>query len=86
MFTYISEHHLSVQIQLCPIYNLRLKPYDFRDAEWIPESSHDNEFSMQMSHKMRGLIDWWINQKQSCPITTWSSVCDLLLKCKNTAI
>ncbi len=41
MFTYISEHHPSVQIQFCPIYNLRLKSYDFRDAEWI---SHDNEF------------------------------------------
>ncbi len=53
MFTYISEHHPSVQIQLCPIYNLRLKPYDVRDAEWIPESSHDNEFTMQMSHKTR---------------------------------
>ncbi len=39
MFNYIWEHHPSVQMQLCPIYNLRLKPYDFRDAEWIPESS-----------------------------------------------
>ncbi len=48
MFIYISEHHPSVQIQLCPIYNLRLKPYDFCDAEKIPESSHDNEFTMQM--------------------------------------
>ncbi len=56
MFTYISEHHPSVQIQLCPIYNLRLK-HDFRDAAWIPESSHDNEFTMQMSQKTRGLID-----------------------------
>ncbi len=37
MFNYIWEHHPSVE--LCPIYNLRLKPYDFRDAEWIPESS-----------------------------------------------
>ncbi len=53
MFTYISEHHPSVQIQLCPIYNLRLKPYDFRDAEWIPESSYDNEFTMQMSQNTR---------------------------------
>ncbi len=76
MFTYISEHHPSVQIQLCPIYNLRLKPYDIRDVEWIPESSHDNEFTMQMSHKTCGLMDWWINQKQSCQITTWSSVFD----------
>ncbi len=33
MFTYISEQHPSVQIQLCPIYNLRLKSYDFRDAK-----------------------------------------------------
>ncbi len=33
MFTYISEQHPSVQIQLCPIYNLRLQSYDFRDAE-----------------------------------------------------
>ncbi len=33
MFSYISEQRPSVQIQLCPIYNLRLKPYDFRDAE-----------------------------------------------------
>ncbi len=32
MFTYISEHHPSAD-QLCPIYNLRLKPYDFRDVE-----------------------------------------------------
>ncbi len=77
MFTYISEHHPSVQVQLCPIYNLRLKPYDFRDVEWIPETSHDNEFTMQMSHKTHGSMDWWINQKQSCQITTWSSVCDL---------
>ncbi len=46
MFTYISEHHPSVQIQLCPIYNLRLKSYDFRDADWITESSHDNESSI----------------------------------------
>ncbi len=68
MFTYISEHNPSVQVQLCPIYNLSLKPYDFRDAEWIPESSYDNESSMQMSHKTRGLMDWWINQKQSCQI------------------
>ncbi len=65
-----------MQIQLCPIYNLRLKPYDFRDAEWIPESSHDNEFTMQMSHKTRDFMYWWINQKQSGQITTWSSVCD----------
>ncbi len=43
MFTDISEHHPSVQKQLCPIYNLRLQSYDFRDAAWIPESSHDNE-------------------------------------------
>ncbi len=42
MFTYISEQHPSVQIQLCPIYNLILKSYDFRDAAWIPESSRDN--------------------------------------------
>ncbi len=69
MFTYVLEHHPSVQIQL-------LKPYDFCDAEWIPESSHDNEFSMQMSHKMRDFMYWWINQKQSGQITTWSSVCD----------
>ncbi len=53
MFTYISEHHPSVQIQLCPIYNLSVKPYDFRDAEWIPESSYDNESSMQMSQNTR---------------------------------
>ncbi len=33
MFTYISEHHPSVQIYLYPIYNLKLKPYDLRDAE-----------------------------------------------------
>ncbi len=46
MFTYISEHRPSVKIQLCPIYNLRLNPYDFRDVEWIPESSHDDEFTM----------------------------------------
>ncbi len=76
MFTNISEHHPFVQIQLCPIYNLRLKSYDFRDVEGIPEYSHDNGFTMQMSHKMLGLMDWWINQKQSCQITTWSSVCD----------
>ncbi len=75
MFTYISEHRPSVKIWLCPIYNLRLKPYDSRDAEWIPESRHDNEFTMQMS-QTRGLMDWWINQKQSCQIITWSSVCD----------
>ncbi len=31
---------------------------------------------MHLSHKKRGLMDWWINQKQSCQITTWSSVCD----------
>ncbi len=30
----------------------------------IAESSHDNEFTMQMLHKTRGLMDWWINQKQ----------------------
>ncbi len=48
-----------MQIQLCPIYNLRLKPYDFRDAEWIPESIHDNEFTMQMSHKCAIL---WIDE------------------------
>ncbi len=42
MFTYISEQHPSVQIQFCPIYNLILKPYDFRDVAWIPESSRDN--------------------------------------------
>ncbi len=57
MFTYISEHDPSVQIQLYPIYNLRLKSYDFRDAEWIPESTHDNEFTMQMSQKTCGLMD-----------------------------
>ncbi len=57
MFTYISEHPHSVQIQFCPIYNLSLKPYDFHDAEWIPESGHDNEFTMQMSHKTRFLIN-----------------------------
>ncbi len=33
MFSYISEQHPSVQMQLYPIYNLKLKPYDFRDAE-----------------------------------------------------
>ncbi len=33
MFTYVSEQHPSVQIQLCPFYNLRLKPYDVRDAK-----------------------------------------------------
>ncbi len=33
MFSYISEQPPSVQIQLCPIYNLRLKPYDVRDAK-----------------------------------------------------
>ncbi len=32
MFTYISEHHPSVQIQLCPIYNLRLN----YKALWFP--------------------------------------------------
>ncbi len=53
MFTYISEHHPSVQIKLCPIYNLRLKPYDFREAELIPESSHYNEFTLQMSQNAR---------------------------------
>ncbi len=53
MFTLISENHPSD-----PIHNLSLKPYDFCDAEWIPESSHDdNEFSMQMSHKC-DFIDW----------------------------
>ncbi len=57
MFTYISEHHPSVQIQLCPIYNFRLKPCDFHDAERIPEYSHDNEFTIQMSHKTCGLMD-----------------------------
>ncbi len=74
MFTYISEHHPSVQIQLCPFYNLSLKPYDFRDADWIPESSHDNEFTTQMSHKTRGLMDWWINQKQNCQRMTAHSL------------
>ncbi len=57
MFTYISEQRPSMQIQLCPIFNLRLKSYDFRDAEWIPESSHDNEFTMPFSHKTRGLMN-----------------------------
>ncbi len=56
-----------------------ISTYDFRDAEWIPESSHDNEFTMQMSYKMCGLMDWWIN-KNSCQITTWSSVGDLKWK------
>ncbi len=57
MFTYISEQHPSVQIQLCPIYNLRLQSYDFRDVAWIPESTHDNAFTMQMSHKTLGLMN-----------------------------
>ncbi len=57
MFTYISEQRPSVQIQLCPIFNLRLKSYDFRDVEWIPESSHDNESTMPFSHKTRGLMN-----------------------------
>ncbi len=57
MFTYISEQHPSLQIQLCLIYNLRLQSYDFRDAEWIPESSRDNEFTMQRWHKTLGLMN-----------------------------
>ncbi len=45
MFTYISEHHLSVQIQLCPIYNLSYK------------SSYDNECTMQMPHNTLSLMN-----------------------------
>ncbi len=56
MFTDISEQHSSVQIQLCPIYNLMLQSYDFRDAEWIPESSHDNEFTIKKGKSYFHLI------------------------------
>ncbi len=58
MFTYISEHHPFVQIQLCPIYN---KDYSLMISVMQSESQnpvmHDIEFAMQMSHKTRGLMN-----------------------------
>ncbi len=70
MFTYISEQHPSVQIRLCPVYNLMLKPYDFCDAEWIqnPVMTMNVQYRCHIKRSV-----WWT---QSCQITTWSSVCD----------
>ncbi len=65
------KHHPSVEIQLCPIYNLRLKPYDVRDAEWIQNPVMT--INLQCRCHIKRAV-WWINQKQSCQITTWSSV------------